>query len=104
MTTTVAASYLPEMRERPVRLVLEGGGDHPTPWSAIDLGSVTELCDAQVDDRLHGGNPAQVGAPVKPRCHAKRLPLRRVRISFVPHRTTLPCTGAISSVRFVRVT
>lgn len=47
MTTTVAASYLPEMRERPVRLVLEGGGDHPTPWSAIDLVSAKIGCTAE---------------------------------------------------------
>ena len=31
-----AASYSPEVRERAVRLVLEGGGDHPTQWAAIN--------------------------------------------------------------------
>ena len=31
-TKKTTASYLPEMRERAVRLVLEGGGDHPTQW------------------------------------------------------------------------
>ena len=35
-TKKVAASYLPEVRERAVRLVLEGGGDHPTQWAAIN--------------------------------------------------------------------
>ena len=29
-TKKVAASYSPEVRERAVRLVLEGGGDHST--------------------------------------------------------------------------
>ena len=35
-TKKVAASYSPEVRERAVRLVLEGGGDHPTQWAAIN--------------------------------------------------------------------
>lgn len=29
-TKKIAASYSPEVRERAVRLVLDGGGDHPT--------------------------------------------------------------------------
>ena len=42
-----AASYSPEVRERAVRLVLEGGGDHPTRWAAINsvagkIGCTTE--------------------------------------------------------------
>jgi transposase len=42
-----AASYSPEVRERAVRLVLEGGGDHPTQWAAINsvagkIGCTTE--------------------------------------------------------------
>ena len=36
-TKKVAASYSPGVRERAVRLVLEGGGDHPTQWAAIKL-------------------------------------------------------------------
>lgn len=36
-TTKTAASYLPEVRERAVRLVLEGEGDHPTQWVMINL-------------------------------------------------------------------
>ena len=32
-TKKTAASYSPEVRERAVRLVLEGGGDHPTQWA-----------------------------------------------------------------------
>ena len=35
-TKKTAASYSPEVRERAVRLVLEGGGEHPTQWSAIN--------------------------------------------------------------------
>ena len=34
-TKKTAASYSPEVRERAVRLVLEGGGEHPTQWAAI---------------------------------------------------------------------
>ena len=42
-----AASYSPEVRERAVRLVLDGGGDHPTQWAAISsiaakIGCTTE--------------------------------------------------------------
>ena len=42
-----AARYSPEVRERAVRLVLEGGGDHPTQWAAINsvagkIGCTTE--------------------------------------------------------------
>ena len=33
MTKKTAASYSLEVRERAVRLVLEGGGDHPTQWA-----------------------------------------------------------------------
>ena len=49
MTTKgkTAASYSPEVRERAVRLVLEGGGEHPTQWAAISsvaakIGCTTE--------------------------------------------------------------
>jgi hypothetical protein len=48
-----AASYSPEVRERAVRLVLEGGGDHPTLWAAINSGG---------QNRLHDGDAAKVGA------------------------------------------
>ncbi len=46
-TKKTAASYSPEVRERAVRLVLEGGGDHPTQWAAINsvaakIGCTTE--------------------------------------------------------------
>ena len=34
-TKKAAASHSPEVRERAVRLVLEGGGEHPTQWAAI---------------------------------------------------------------------
>ena len=34
-TKKTAASYSPEVRERAVRLVLEGGGEHPTQWAVI---------------------------------------------------------------------
>ena len=46
-TKKTAASYSPGVRERAVRLVLEGGGDHATQWAAIDsvaskIGCTTE--------------------------------------------------------------
>ena len=34
MTTKATTNkFSPEVRERAVRLVLEGGGDHPTQWA-----------------------------------------------------------------------
>ncbi len=46
-TKKTAASYSPEVRERAVRLVLDGAGDHPTQWAAISsvaakIGCTTE--------------------------------------------------------------
>jgi transposase len=46
-TKKTAVNYSPEVRERAVRLVLEGGGDHPTQWAAINsvaskIGCTTE--------------------------------------------------------------
>ena len=40
----VAASYSLEVRERAVRLVLEGGGGHSTQWSAINSVSAKIGC------------------------------------------------------------
>ena len=42
-----AGSYSPEVRERAVRLVLDGAGEHPTQWAAISsvaakIGCTTE--------------------------------------------------------------
>ena len=45
-TKKTAASYSPEVRERAVRLVLEGGGDHPTQWAAISSVSAKIGCTA----------------------------------------------------------
>ena len=47
-TRKVAASYSPEVRERAVRLVLEGGGDHPTQWAAINSVSAKIGCTAEM--------------------------------------------------------
>ena len=38
-TKKVAASFLPEIRDQAVRLVLEGGGEDPTQWAARGGGS-----------------------------------------------------------------
>src|SRR5215207_6869516 len=64
-----AASYSPEVRERAVRLVLEGGGDHPTQWAAINsvagkIGCTTETLRKWVRqaERDGGGRPGQTSA------------------------------------------
>ncbi len=46
-TKKVAASYSPEVRERAVRLVLEGGGEHPTQWAAISSVAAKIGCTAE---------------------------------------------------------
>jgi transposase len=46
-TKKVAASYSPEVRERAVRLVLKGGGDHPAQWSAINSVSAKIGCTSE---------------------------------------------------------
>ena len=46
-TKKAAASYAPEVRERAVRMVLEGGGDHPTQWAAINSVSAKIGCTAE---------------------------------------------------------
>jgi len=50
-TKKVAASYSPEVRERAVRLVLQGGGDHPTQWAAISSVSAKIGCTAETPCR-----------------------------------------------------
>src|SRR5215203_4391377 len=64
-----AASYSPEVRERAVRLVLEGGGDHPTRWAAINsvagkIGCTTETLRKWVRqaERDGGGRPGPTSA------------------------------------------
>ena len=64
-----AASYSPEVRERAVRLVLEGGGDHPTQWAAINsvagkIGCTTETLRKWVRqaERDGGGRPGPTSA------------------------------------------
>ena len=46
-TKKVATIYSPEVRERAVRLVLEGGGNHPTQWAAITSVSAKIGCTAE---------------------------------------------------------
>ena len=46
-TQKTAASYSPEVRERAVRLVLEGGGEHPTQWAAINSVAAKIGCTAE---------------------------------------------------------
>jgi transposase len=64
-----AASYSPEVRERAVRLVLEGGGDHPTQWAAISsvagkIGCTSETLRKWVRqaERDGGGRPGPTSA------------------------------------------
>src|SRR4030095_14429396 len=61
-----AASYSPEVRQRAVRLVLEGGGDHPTQWAAINsvagkIGCTTETLRKGVRQAERGGGAGDVG-------------------------------------------
>jgi transposase-like protein len=46
-TKKTAASYSPEVRDRAVRLVLEGGGEHPTQWAAINSVAAKIGCTAE---------------------------------------------------------
>ena len=67
-TGKTAASYSPEVRERAVRLVLEGGGEHPRQWAAVnsvaaEIGCTTETPRGWVRQagRDGGGGPARPG-------------------------------------------
>ena len=70
-----AASYSPEVRERAVRLVLEGGGDHPTQWAAINsvagkIGCTTETLrkwvrQAERDQGLRPGPTSAEGERIR---------------------------------------
>ena len=84
------ASYSPEVRDRAVRLVLEGGGDHPTRWAAINslvakLGCTTETLRkwvrqaerdggsaARADDGRVGTHQGLVAAPA-PGCLLRQV-------------------------------
>ena len=46
-TKKTAASYSPEVRERAVRLVLDGAGEHPTQWAAINSVAAKIGCTAE---------------------------------------------------------
>jgi transposase len=68
-TKKTAASYSPEVRGRAVRLVLEGSGDHPTQWAAINsvaakIGCTTETLRKWVRqaERDGGGRPGPTTA------------------------------------------
>jgi transposase len=49
MTTKkkTAASYSPEVRERAVRLVLDGAGEHRTQWAAISSVAAKSGCTTE---------------------------------------------------------
>src|SRR4029453_3492423 len=62
-----AASSSPEVRERAVRLVLEGGGDHPTQWAAINsvagkIGCTTETLRKWGRQAERDGGPGPTSA------------------------------------------
>src|SRR4051794_23012077 len=68
-TKKTAASRSPEVRERAVRLALEGGCEHPTRWAAIDsvaakIGCTTETLRKWVRqaERDAGQRPGPTGA------------------------------------------
>ena len=80
-----AASYSPEVRERAVRLVLDGGGDHPTQWAAINsvagkIGCTTETLRKWVRQagRDGGGRPGPTSAERK-RVKALEREVRELR-------------------------
>jgi transposase-like protein len=62
-------NYSPEVRERAVRLVLDGAGEHPTQWAAINsvaakIGCTTETLRKWVRqaERDGGGRPGPTSA------------------------------------------
>ena len=68
-TKKTAASYSPEVRERAVRLVLDGVGEHPTQWAAISsvaakIGCTTETLRSWVRhaERDGGQRPGPTSA------------------------------------------
>ena len=86
MTTKgkTAASYSPEVRERAVRLVLEGGGDHPTQWAAINSVAAKIGCTAEtlrkwvqqpeIDEGHRPGVTTDEAKRIaEPRCHVIRI-------------------------------
>jgi transposase-like protein len=65
-TKKTAVNYSPEVRERAVRLVLDGAGEHPTQWAAINsvaakIGCTTETLRKWVRqaERDGGGGPVR---------------------------------------------
>ena len=68
-TKKTAVNYSPEVRERAVRLVLDGAGEHPTQWAAINsvaakIGCTTETLRKWVrqSERDGGGRPGPTTA------------------------------------------
>ena len=69
MTKKTAVNYSPEVRERAVRLVLDGAGEHPTQWAAINSVAAKIGCRGETlrkwvrqAERDGGGRPGPTSA------------------------------------------
>ncbi len=80
-----AASYSPEVRERAVRLVLDGAGEHPTQWAAISSVAAKIECTTETlrnwvrqAERDGGQRPAPTSAE-RERIRALEREVRELR-------------------------
>ncbi len=75
MTTKTTKKFLPEVRERAVRMVLEHVGEYPTRWAAVESIAAKIGCAAQtlhdwtrkaeVDGGKRAGMPSEVAEKLK---------------------------------------